>query len=68
MQTKRFIPVDQEILGVVKTFCVIWLVCFFIILFGLGFGKWACWSGIGVGFIVSIPILIVVLRCTGVKE
>lgn len=68
MPKARFVPLSDELLGYVKTFCVIWAILFVVLFCALSGGRWGFWSGIGVGFLLTIPVFFVVLKCTGVKN
>ena len=68
MATKRFQPLSTELGGYIKTFFILWIIIFIIIFMALGGGKWALWSGVAVGFLITIPCFVVTLVLTGVKE
>ncbi len=68
MVRKRFQPVTSELGSYVKLYFLIWIVVGVILFIGLGGGRWAFWGAIGLGCLVTIPIFVIALSVTGVKD
>lgn len=67
MVKQRFQPISAEIGGYLKTFGIIWLILFILILIVGGFNKWSFYAAIGLGFLLTIPIYGLALYLTGVR-
>jgi len=61
-------PIDEEIMGYIKTFFLAWLIWFLVFLIVLGMTHWAFWGAISFGFIFAIPTYLILCYATGVKN
>ena len=67
MSRSRFVPLNVQIGGYFKTFFIIWVISFIILLIALGLNTWAFWGAIPISFLVAVPIYYVLVIMTGVK-
>ena len=67
MRSGRFVPLNLQVGGYIKTFFWIWVILFIILFVALGISYWAFFGALGISIILSIPIYYMLVILTGVK-